>query len=244
MTLGTPQSKDNAIPATHGSLASSGLGDDLNFSRVCTEIERAFTELRERLLFKQQTLPLPVITIQSAGRRKAYGWFAKRAWERSADWLPEINLSAEYLNRPVVDVIGTLVHEMVHLSNFLARERDCSSTNYHNRRFKELAERVGLICERADDGKNLAGWAYTAVSPMLAEKILDLRLDESVFATHRQLQAELIKPGAARQAHEATEPKLKKWSCGRTNVWSAIEVRAMCLKPACGGAFRRSQVFQ
>lgn len=215
-------------------------------SRVIQELERIFMQLNETLLFRQQNLPLPVITVQSCGRRvHTLGWFARKAWTDGDVRLPEINLSAEYLRRPVTDVVGTLVHEMVHESNWLAGVRDCSSTNYHNRQFKTAAERVHLICERADDGKNLMGWAYTTPSPKLCDIIHGLDIDEDAFALYRELPREFKLPGEAwEKSPKPAEPRMKKWSCGCTNIWSAVEVVARCSKPNCGGDFRRSVVFR
>ena len=64
------------------------------------ELERAFRAFSD-LSFKRQ-LPLPVITIQTRGRASAAGWFWKQKWKTARpDRLPEINVSAEYLNEPV-----------------------------------------------------------------------------------------------------------------------------------------------
>ena len=214
------------------------------FSRATCELERVFGRLAVVLLFRQQ-MPTPIITIQSKGRRKALGWFIRKAWTNDGEnYVPEINISAEYLSRPVIEIVATLVHEMVHLSNFMAGIRDCSSTNYHNRRFKELAESVLLTCERVEDGINQFGWAYTAASPALCDIINNLEIDEDAFAFHRDLQLGFAMAGKARQkSDEPAEPKMKKWSCGCTNVWSAVAVDAVCFKPECGRPFRRSAVF-
>ncbi|MDC0937157.1 SprT-like domain-containing protein [Pirellulales bacterium] len=209
------------------------------------ELERAFQHFSELLLFKQQKMPMPVITIQAAGRRKALGWFLESAWQNdgAANRIPEINMSAEHLGRGIYEIANTLIHEMVHLSNYLAGIKDCSSTQYHNKRFKELAESVGLVCERADDGANRAGWGYTALSKELQIQVDEFGFDESAFSLFRNVERQLRVKGEGRgNNNSSNEPKLKKWSCGCTNFWCAVDVVARCEKPDCGNDFERTAV--
>lgn len=59
-------------------------------------------------------LPMVMITIQSS--LKAYGHCTtKKIWASGSDRYYELNLSAEYLSRPIENVLATLVHEMVHI---------------------------------------------------------------------------------------------------------------------------------
>ncbi len=89
-----------------------------------------------------------IVTVQPKGKHEAYGWFiTKETWINDQERrLYEINLSAEYLNRDLQDIIGTLVHEMVHLYNHTKHIQDCSRKGtYHNKNFKYQAENSGLI---------------------------------------------------------------------------------------------------
>ena len=59
-------------------------------------------------------LPMVMITIQSS--LKACGHCTtKKIWASGSDRDYELNLSAEYLSRPIENVLATLVHEMVHI---------------------------------------------------------------------------------------------------------------------------------
>ena len=63
----------------------------------------------------------------------------------------EINMVAEYLTRPLEEVVGTLLHEMAHLWNIQQGIQDCSRNGYyHNRKFKDAAEAHGLIVEKTE----------------------------------------------------------------------------------------------
>ena len=104
---------------------------------------------------------VPVITIQSKGRRAAFGWFWDCTWTNGADEVlrPEINIAAEYLSRTALNIFETLIHEMVHMVNAKRKTKDCNSAQYHNMRFKATAEALGLTCEKM----GTYGYAKTAL---------------------------------------------------------------------------------
>lgn len=92
-----------------------------------------------------------VVTIQAAGRRQAYGWFANDRWqgataegEEKPAAFHEINISAEHIK--TCDVGELLLHELAHAENKQRGVRDCAGQR-HNRRFKTMAEALGLIVE-------------------------------------------------------------------------------------------------
>ena len=143
-----------------------------------SELYRAFDMFNA--VFADNKLPKVVITIQESGRRNAYGWFGNGFWadRLSGDAVPEINLSAEYLSRGPRGLLETLLHEMAHLWNAtVANVKDCSGGQYHNKYFKEAAERFGLEVNR--DGKR--GWAYTKLTDVSEQAIEELDVDESLF---------------------------------------------------------------
>ena len=60
------------------------------------------------------TLPAVMITIQSS--RGAYGHCTtQKVWASGTGRYYELNLGAEYLSRPIENVLATLMHEMVHI---------------------------------------------------------------------------------------------------------------------------------
>ena len=106
--------------------------------QLYTELYRSFDYFNE--LFADNKLPKVVITIQESGRRNAYGWFGDGFWSDrlAGESIPEINLSAEYMSRGATGLLETLLHEMAHLWNAcVAKVKDCSGGQYHNKRFKE-----------------------------------------------------------------------------------------------------------
>lgn len=162
------------------------------------ELERAFDAFNTELY--DSALPRPIITIQTKGRMNAYGWFWCNRWRNGASLVPEINISAEYLARPIKDLFGTLIHEMVHLDNWHKGIKDCSANQYHNAKFKAGCEAIGLLVEKT--AKH--GWSKTSLSPELGELIDSLNIDPKAFeAFRRDDSKEKGKKGS----------KMKLWEC-------------------------------
>ena len=185
------------------------------------ELERFFKFFNQKLY--KGSLPQPIITIQSAGRRKYLGWFCADIWRHRKNEVPEINITAEELNRPVEDILETLLHEMVHLDNWHNDIVDCSAQQYHNKKFKLGCDEIKLNCER-----NSHGWAYTSLSPELRRLIKAGKPKASVFKIFRLEQNKGGKSGPG--------SRLKKWTCGCTNIRVAVsEFDATC--NLCGNEF-------
>lgn len=118
--------------------------NEVSLKPVIEELENLFSKFNAR--FFDGGLEKPVITVSPDHTRGAYGWCtAWKAWKAGEDeGHYEINLCAEYLNRPFEETCGTLIHEMVHLQNLQDGVQDTSrSGTYHNKKFKETAEAHG-----------------------------------------------------------------------------------------------------
>ena len=121
------------------------------YTKAVTELKNIYDNLNRD--YYEDKLPEVVITIQSSPKGKAYGWYAKDRWGVETDKekaFDEINISAEYLSRPIENIISTMQHEMVHLYCAMNDIKDTSNNNvYHNKKFKEEAEQRGLSIEKA-----------------------------------------------------------------------------------------------
>lgn len=214
-----------------------------NVTEALKELLRVF-HAANRAFFRKKIIT-PEITIQSAGRLAAYGWCTVyKVWEgkNGGNW--EINISAEYLARPTCEIICTLIHEMVHLYNLQNGVKDCSSNQYHNKHFKKMAERACLIVSRIDP----FGWASTTMHPEAKKWLTGLFVNDEAFSVYRR--GSRSSPGDNKAAGgdnngvKPTKPKgpgskMKKWSCGCTNVRCAIELEATCIK--CGNGFKKQE---
>lgn len=129
--------------------------EPMAMSETITNLEKLFDKLNET--YFEGKLPHPIITVQSTPR--AYGhcttkeiWRAsvpeKTKTEKPTAGKYEINLGAEYINRPIANTAATLVHEMVHLYCLINEITDtCQRGRYHNKTFKDEAEKRDLHIE-------------------------------------------------------------------------------------------------
>lgn len=152
-----------------------------------------------------RVLPAParvLVTIQTRGRKAselAHFWADK--WTNEAGGVNEINLSAEDMKRPTLDVLASLHHELVHEWNWRHGIRDTAKSGRHNLRFKQAAEDFGLLVEK---GSKSQGWAITTYGGATAKMVEDaFGPDEKVFDMARR--AAILK--------ERAPTKMKKWQC-------------------------------
>lgn len=191
------------------------------------ELERFFKYFNKKLY--RGSLPVPIITIQSAGRRRYLGWFCADIWRHRKNEVPEINITAEELNRKPEEILETLLHEMVHLDNWKHDIVDCSTNQYHNKNFKRGCEEIKLVCEKHSNPG--IGWGYTYLSPELKKLIRLGKPDKEAFKMFR-LDQSINKKGPG--------SRLRKYTCGCTNIRVAVsEFDATC--NLCGCDFQEAE---
>ena len=119
---------------------------EMKMSDVVTKLEGLF-DILNRVYF-ENALPRPVITVQSTP--KAYGHcFTKKIWSNDTAGQYEINIGAEYLNRPSANTAATMCHEMVHLYCLVNDIADtCQKGRYHNKTFKTEARDLEIGYDR------------------------------------------------------------------------------------------------
>lgn len=139
----------------------------VKMSRLVGELEKAFRILNAELFDNQ--LPSTVLTVIPTPR--AYAHFVPfPIWDVNGEGKTEINIASGTLDRPLENILASLLHEAVHLYCFsVIHEQDTSNKGlYHNKVFKREAEAHGLIVERHDK----YGWTITSPGDKLLEMIL------------------------------------------------------------------------
>ncbi len=181
----------------------------------------AYNFFNEKLF--DNALPACLITLQR--KNGAYGYFSgSRFHNRDGDWVvDEIALNpTHFRDRPIKDVLATLVHEMVHLQQHHFGKP--SRAGYHNSEWAEMMEAIGLIPSHTGlpGGKQTgqrvshypkAGGQFDMAAEELIEECFDFHFVESVS------------PDAAKKT--ASKTKYSCPSCG-LNAWAKPGVRLVC----------------
>lgn len=114
-----------------------------NIQRAIQFLNKVFKAVNET--YFNDDLEMPVITIQTSVG--AYGHITvDKVWQTDGIARYELNIGAETLNRPIENVVTTMIHECVHLYCLMNNIKDTSNNGvYHNKRFKKIAEEMGHI---------------------------------------------------------------------------------------------------
>lgn len=136
----------------------------------------------------------------------------------------EIVLNALHVTRPLAEQLATLLHEMLHQwQEQWGKANEKHQNGYHNHQFRFMAQRFGLIVDHRGRHLGIEPGPFTKI---LAEHGVD---SGTLPVAHER-------PVMAKRPRGNS--KLKKWSCGCTNAWVAVEFHATCAK--CGRRFIQS----
>lgn len=205
--------------------------ETIKSSRTLGYLEKIYRQLN--IDFFNGELEDCTITVQSTPR--AYGHVTcSKVWKVKDSNRYELNIGAGTLNRPIESVVSTMLHEMVHIYNLMHDIQDCSRENtYHNKKFKEKAESVGLII----DYDKRIGWSVTSPSDALILYICDKGWNDIMM--NRGESAYTGIGGGNPTAGTATPPALKirkpsstrKYICPNCgmSVRATRDVRIMCV---------------
>ena len=136
-------------------------------SRTAGYLEKIFRALNADSFAGE--LEEPIISIMSTPG--AFGHITVgKVWKRKGEDRHELNIAADWLQRPIENVVATMIHEMVHLYNIQHGIQDTSrGGSYHNKKFKEEAEKHMIRIEKSEK----YGWTITSPTDELLEYIMD-----------------------------------------------------------------------
>lgn len=169
-----------ALTLRHGRTAGALLGEAAPLTPTCQSaggeggasplvatLELAWDSIRNH--HPEIAQAVIVVASGTSGGPARWGHFAASRWRRTVDGadLAEILVAGEGLERPPVEVLGTLLHEAAHALAHARGVKDCSRQGrYHNRRYRQLAEELGLAVAEVPS----IGWSGTAVPAATAER--------------------------------------------------------------------------
>lgn len=216
VATGGPASAEANTPAESTNVEETAT-TPMKMSDTIKTLETIFDKLNN--LYFEGTLPRPAITVQSTP--KAYGHCStKKIWKaEAAEAMYEINLGAEFINRPIQETAATLIHEMIHLYCIVNEIADtCQNGRYHNKTFKLEAEARDL--EVGYDHAN--GYTYTKPTEIFNNKIAEVginmtikfaRIFKAPIRRERNKQHKYICPACGQYVKSASELHIKCADC-------------------------------
>jgi len=188
-------------------------------------------------------LPTP-----ASGRMNVLGHFAALRWNgvtQGASRLHEVVVVAEHLDRPAEAIAETLLHEAAHALNFERRIHDCSASQYHNKHFRQAAEKLGLSVQQVPHYGHALTTLPDSTSKVYADEIEALRQ----VLIHRSRSTGTTPTGPTPTGDDDSEPddkpasRSRKATCScsppyiiRVSRSTISETTIRC--DSCGEAFR------
>lgn len=192
----------------------------LQISDIVKKTEDMFDLFNEH--FYNGELSRPAITISPDNGGKRYGWCTlQEVWDADGEKYYEINLCAEYLNRPLPELCTTLLHEMAHLYNIINNIADVSNNGYyHNVKYKTTAEAHGLHIEKDDK----YGWTISSVTPETEAWLRDTLGEAGIQASR------LPEESGGKGAKKKSKNRSIKYVCPEcgTIIRATREVNVVC----------------
>lgn len=188
-----------------------------NLSGIVSALEQAHAMIQEKTGAPRATILVTRKTGNVAGH-----FTPSTPWVAGEEKFHEIMVSANYFTRGARAVLGTLLHETAHSLDLQNGIQGVTGDGYHNKKFKETAEALGLTITQAKG----IGWSVTEVSDECAARWAEaLALIENALAL--MADAEQAKKGAGRNKNL----KVAVCNCGEKIRLSAKTLE-LC-KPIC-----------
>ena len=197
--------------------------EDWDYNNLAQQFYFWFDKFNEK--FFEQQLGTPVISFESTDCR-VLGHFVIGRNAIGAKW--NININERYLNQSFGKLLVTLLHEMGHeWQQEFSKPGKSDKYNYHNKEFQNKMESFGIPC-------NSHGKTTGIKDPFVS--FLNENGVEVEEIEHQEEEEEDIEFDDNNKIVIGPGSKLKKWTCGCTNVRVAIrDFQAQCLK--CGNKF-------
>lgn len=115
-----------------------------NYRRTVQYLQKIYNLINEEYFGGQ--LEEITLTVQESTRSYGHVSVSNTWFTTDNKAMKELNVSANYLTRDIVEVVTTLIHECCHIYNMENNIKDTSNGYiYHNKRFKKTAEELGKI---------------------------------------------------------------------------------------------------
>ena len=193
-------------------------------TKINNSITPSIKEIERFILFLNNkfNLDLPnniIINIEKTSPRYK-GFFRPSLnpehYKKEEEILNQIVLSSHYLN---LNPYETIAHEVAHFINYSKGIKDCSNSQYHNKKFKIQAEKLLLIVEKTKKGYN-----HTKESPAFLKMLEEFKPSPNAFNVFQSIND--------KQKKKANRNLLYICDCGvkiRTAKNESKPLNSMCL---------------
>ncbi|MGH3370992.1 MAG: DUF6166 domain-containing protein [Nocardioidaceae bacterium] len=238
------------VVAPDGAPTGDATTDPATASALIAACEQAWADIQHH----HPDVPHAVVVLGSGVERgrlvKLGHWWGGR-WLADGEVRGEVLLAGEALHLPAEQVFEVLLHEAAHGINAALDVKDASrGGRYHNKRFRTMAEQVGLDVSVMKP----YGWARTALTAETAERYADAidRLGDAMRLARTIERGTQLGPeadqertgrtGGAEQAGEQPEPRragAAMCGCGRRmRMAPSVLAAGPVLCGLCGNEFR------
>lgn len=115
-----------------------------NYRRVVQYLQKVYGLINNE--YFDGTLEEITLTVQESVRSYGHVSVSSTWFTTDGKGMKELNVSANYLKRPIEEIVTTLIHECSHIYNMEHNIKDTSNGYvYHNKNFKKTAEELGHI---------------------------------------------------------------------------------------------------
>ena len=199
------------------------------YNRVAGYLNKIYNRLNET--YFENALSKPVITIQSTPR--AYGRVTVgKVWDSGEETRHELNIGAGTLNRPIEEIVATMLHEMVHIYCLQNGIKDTSRSGvYHNKKFRDEAVKRDLDIQHHD----VYGWTVTEPTERLVNWCISEQLEEIRCSRHDGIYFPVGGGAKAGSPDETGKPtkrpsSTRKYACPccKASVRATREISLIC----------------
>ena len=193
------------------------------------QLQTAYAHFNKRLFGGR--LPGCLFTFQR--QANTYGYFSGQRWDRHGEAMTdEIAINPGYLKvRPIMDILSTLAHEMVH------QEQDHfgkpSRRSYHNKEWARMMKAIGLQSSHTGEagGKEVGERMTHYVSPGGRFEKACQELVKGGFSFAWTDRSPVHESGGAAGEPEPRPKNKIKYTCPgcKLNVWGKPELHVACL---------------
>jgi hypothetical protein len=201
-------------------------------SELVRALERSWNGIRNRHPGVPEAVMITGAGSTGCGRELRLGHFAAGRWELSGERrVAEVFIGGEGLERGGAGVLGTQLHEAAHGLAYMRGVKDSSRQGrYHNRRFRALAEEVGLDVQHHPR----LGWSLTT----LPERTASLYLD-AIAELDRTLTMHREREHSGRRRAGGGLSLSCSCACGRRiRIAPRVLAAGAVLRGVCGEAFQ------